>query len=354
MASDSVVVVGVGMMTAVGLTTAETAASVRSATMLFAETSIRDHSFEPFTLAEVIEDGLPELVKEVADSSGLTVREARMLRLASMPLRECLKSLMAGTAAPGLILALPETQTTLPLDGMRFLQLLAQQTGHSFNLKQSGAPHVGRAGGLTAIGQAADTIRQGRAEFMLAGGLDTYRDLYVLGTMDMEKRVKSAVHLDGFIPGEGAAFLLLARPGAAAQAGLTPLASISQVFQALEAGHLYSTVPYKGEGLAMAIEKLVSSGAAGAPIAEVYSSMNGESHWGKEWGVSFIRNRAAFLPDHGIHHPADCLGDAGAACGPIMLGLAVHGLQNHYRRGPCLVYCSSDRGQRAVLAADAA
>jgi 3-oxoacyl-[acyl-carrier-protein] synthase-1 len=354
MASDQVVVVGVGMMTAVGLTTAETATSVRSATMLFAETPMRDQRFEPFVLAEVVEDGLPELVKEVAEAPGLTSREARMLRLATMPLRECLGPLKAGTAAPGLILALPEAQTTLPLDGKKFLQLLAQQTGNTFNLKQSAAPHVGRAGGLAAIGQAMETIRQGKAKLMVGGGVDTYRDLYVLGTLDLERRVKSSAHLDGFIPGEGAGFVLLASPDAAAGAGLTPLAGISPVFQGMESGHLYSKEPYKGDGLAMAVEKLASSGAAKPPIAEVYSSMNGESHWSKEWGVSFIRNKAGFLPDHGIHHPADCLGDTGAASGPIMLGLALHGIQNHYRRDPCLVYCSSDRGQRATLAAGAA
>lgn len=354
MAADQVVVVGVGMMTPVGLTTGETAASVRSATMLFAETPIRDHRFEPFTLAEVIEDGLPDLSKEAAETPAVTSREARMLRLATMPLRECLQSLKPGTPPPGLILALPETQTTIPLDGKRFLQLLAQQTGNSFNLKQSAAPHVGRAGGLAAIGQAADTIRQGKAKFMVAGGVDTYRDLYVLGTLDMEKRVKSSAHLDGFIPGEGAGFVLLTTSEAARQAGLTALVKISPVSQAVETGHLYSKEPYRGDGLAMAVEKLASSGAAGAPIAEVYSSMNGESHWGKEWGVSFIRNKAAFLPDHEIQHPADCLGDTGAAAGPIMLGLAAHGIRNGYRRAPCLVYCSSDRGQRAVLAAGAA
>ena len=354
MATDSVVVVGIGMMTPVGLTTAETAASVRSATMLFAETPIRDHRFEPFTLAEVIEDGLPQLVDEVAAAPGLTSREARMLRLAAMPLRECLKSLTPGTTAPGLVLALPEMQTTLPLDGKKFLQRFAQQTRNSFNMKQSAAPHVGRAGGLAAIGQAAETIRQGKARLMLAGGVDTYRDLYVLGTLDMEKRVKSSVHLDGFIPGEGAAFVLLASPDAAREGGLVPLARISPVFQGMEQGHLYSKEPYRGEGLAMAVEKLAASGTEGAPIAEVYSSMNGESHWGKEWGVSFIRNKAAFLPDHAIHHPADCLGDTGAAAGLIMLGLAVYGLHDHYHRGPCLVYCSSDRGQRAVLTAGAA
>jgi 3-oxoacyl-[acyl-carrier-protein] synthase I len=271
-----------------------------------------------------------------------------------MPLRECLKGLNAANATPGLVLALPETQTTIPLDGQRFLQLLAQQTGNAFNLKQCAAPHVGRAGGLAALGQAADTIRQGKAKLMLAGGVDSYRDLYVLGTLDMEKRVKSAVHLDGFIPGEGAAFVLLASSEAARELGLTPLAGISPVFQSVEPGHLYSKEPYRGDGLAMAVEKLAASGTAGIPFGEVYSSMNGESHWGKEWGVSFIRNKSAFLPDHGIHHPADCLGDTGAAVGPIMLGLAVDGLQNHYRRGPCLIYCSSDRGQRAVVAADAA
>jgi 3-oxoacyl-[acyl-carrier-protein] synthase-1 len=353
MAADSVVVVGVGMMTPVGLTTAETAASVRSATMLFAETPIRDHRFEPFTLAEVIEDGLPELVKEVAETPGLTSREARMLRLATMPLRESLKALKPGAPAPGLVLALPENQTTIPLDGQRFLKLLAQQTGSAFNLKQCAAPHVGRAGGLAAIGQAAETIRQGKGKFILAGGVDTYRDLYVLGTLDVEKRVKSWVHLDGFIPGEGAGFVLLASPDAAQQAGLPPLASVSAVFQSVEAGHLYSKEPYRGDGLAIAVEKLAASGTVGAPIADVYSSMNGESHWGKEWGVSYIRNKGAFLPDHEIHHPADCLGDTGAASGPIMLGLAVHGLQDH-RRGPCLVYSSSDRGERAVLAVGAA
>ena len=220
MAANSVVVVGVGMMTPVGLTTAETAASVRSATMLFAETPIRDHRFEPFTLAEVVEDGLPELVKEVAETPGLTSREARMLRLATMPLRECLKPLKPGAPAPGLVLALPENQTTIPLDGQRFLKLLAQQTGSAFNLKQCAAPHVGRAGGLAAIGQAAETIRQGKAKFILAGGVDTYRDLYVLGTLDMEKRVKSSVHLDGFIPGEGAAFVLLTSADGAREAAL--------------------------------------------------------------------------------------------------------------------------------------
>jgi 3-oxoacyl-[acyl-carrier-protein] synthase I len=123
---------------------------------------------------------------------------------------------------------------------------------------------------------------------------------------------------------------------------------------AVEEGHLYSEVPYRGEGLARAIEDLVVSGTLPLPVREVYSSMNGERHWAKEWGVSLLRNRAAFDPDHGMHHPADCTGDTGAACGPLMVGLAALGVAGGYRRSPCLVYGSSDDGARAVLGVTAA
>jgi 3-oxoacyl-[acyl-carrier-protein] synthase-1 len=193
-------------------------------------------------------------------------------------------------------------------------------------------------------------IRAGQRPFMVAGGVDSYRDLYVLGTLDQERRVKSDVHLDGFIPGEGAAFLLLAARGAAEAAGLAPLATLSPAAVAVEAGHLYSEEPYRGDGLAAALARLFGAGALAEPVQEVYSSMNGESHWAKEWGVGFLRNRAGFRPDHGMHHPADCLGDTGAACGPLLVGLAALGVREGYRRSPCLVYGSSDDGLRAALA----
>lgn len=346
---EDVVVVGVGMVSAVGLSVAETAAAVRAGTALFTETSIMDHRFEPFVLAEVPEDGLPELV-EGLQGAGLTAREARMLRLATPALGECLKALPAGEAPPGLILALPETETTKPLDGPALLGWLAQQTGVAFDMKRSDASQRGRAGGLAAIGQAAEAIRVGHAKLMLAGGVDTYRDTYILGTLDViEKRVKSAAHLDGFIPGEGAGFVLLATHSA----GLPALARLSPVFQALEPGHLYSEEPYRGEGLAFALQQLVQSGRAAGPIQEVYSSMNGEGHWAKEWGVSRIRQNGTFSAEHGMHHPADSFGDTGAACGPVLVGLAALGIKAGYRRSPALVYASSDRGLRAALAVDA-
>jgi 3-oxoacyl-[acyl-carrier-protein] synthase I len=349
MAAQQVVVVGVGMMTAVGLTAAETTASVRASMMGFTETSIRDHQYEPFTLAEVPEEGLPALHRSLAELVGPTSRELRMLRLASPALVECLGPMKANGVRPPLMLALPEAETTLELDRPAFLQWLARQSDGGFDPAQSSAEYTGRAGGLMAIGRAAELIRSQHTDFALAGGVDTYRDLYVLGTLDMEQRVKSEAHLDGFIPGEGAGFVLLASPAMAARAKLAPLASLSIVAQGFENGHLYSEEPYRGDGLSSVVLQLVQSGALPAPIQEVYSSMNGENHWAKEWGVSFIRNSAAFEPDHGFHHPADCFGDTGAACGPLMLGLSALGVSGGYRGSPGLVYCSSDRGDRAAL-----
>jgi 3-oxoacyl-[acyl-carrier-protein] synthase-1 len=339
-----VVVVGAGMITAVGLSAPETAASVRSGTARFEETRLLDKRFEPFVLAQVPEDGLPDLAEDL-EKEGLTAREARMLRLAAAAIAECLQALPAGEAAPVLSLALPETETTRPLDHTKFLERLSRQTGGRFDARRSDASHRGRAGGLAAVGQASEAIRLGRAKFVLAGGVDTYRDLYVLGTLDMEKRVKSAANLDGFIPGEGAGFLLLA-DGAATGAW----AKVTPVARTEEPGHLYSEQPYKGDGLALAFQQLLQSGAVAAPVQEVYSSMNGENHWAKEWGVAHIRNNGSFAPSHGMHHPADCYGDTGAGCGPLMVGLAALGIKEGYRKSPALVYASSDRGARTALA----
>ena len=349
MPEREVFVVGVGMQTAVGLTAPETAASVRAATMRFNESSIHDRRFDPVTLAQVPDDALPPLAEPLEAIPELTGREIRMLRLAAPALAECLAAAAGGAGRPGLTLALPEAETLLPLDRPAFLERLAIQTGDRFDPVRSTASCAGRAGGLLAVDRAAETIRSGQASFAIAGGVDTYRDLFILGGLDLEKRLKSATNLDGFVPGEGAGFLLLASRSAAEHANLQPLSRVSTLALGFEDGHLYSPEPYLGEGLSEAIRQIVEASRSLGAIKEVYSSMNGENHWAKEWGVGFLRNHGSFDPEHGFHHPADCYGDPGTAAGPLMVGLAAMGIHRGYRESPALVYCSSDRGHRAAL-----
>lgn len=347
--TDDIVVVGIGMVTAVGVSAPETAASVRASTSRFVESALWDRRSEPFVLAEVPEEALPELSEAVTSTAVITGRERRMLRLATAALQECVAPLGDRERRPGLCLALPEMETKRPLDRAAFLANLAKQTKLAFDPRGSDATHTGRAGGLLAIGQAVLTIQTGLADFVIAGGVDTYRDPYVLAMLDKEQRVKSSANLDGFIPGEGAAFLLLARRGAAIENRLPTLGRVTPVATGFESGHLYSAEPYRGDGLASTFQQLVARGVVDSPFAEVYSSMTGESHWAKEWGVAFLRSRAAFRESHGMHHPADCFGETGAASGPLLVGLAVMGIKGQYRHSPALAYGSSDHGVRAAV-----
>jgi 3-oxoacyl-[acyl-carrier-protein] synthase-1 len=284
----------------------------------------------------------------VADTPGLSDREQRLVRLGAMPLLECLRA--AGRPLPPLplFLALPETETARPLDRARLLQLLAIQVDGAFDAARSECAFKGRAGGLLAIGRAAELVRTGRTDWALAGGVDSYRALYVLGTLDRDRRIKSNNNLDGFIPGEGAGFVLIASAAVAKSLDLRPLAVPSAVVSGSEPGHLASEEPYRGDGLATTTTQLLAAARLSSPITEVWSSMNGENYWAKEWGVAFLRNREAFAPNHAIQHPADSFGDTGAACGPILVGLAARGLAR--APGPVLIYASSDGGERAVLA----
>jgi 3-oxoacyl-[acyl-carrier-protein] synthase-1 len=346
MDTQRISIVGIGMVTAVGLSAAETAASVRAGVARFVETEFRDKRFNRFTLAEVPDDGLPSLQPPLLDRAGLTPREIRLLKLAALALRECVAR--AADLPVPLLLALPEYETTRPLAGEAFLALLAAQVGGVIDVARSDASHRGRAGGLRAMAHASEFIRGQHARFVVAGGVDTFRDPYVLSTLDRDHRVKSPVNLDGFIPGEGAAFVLLADPQVVRAAGLEPIAHLSRVGLGFEDGHLYSEKSNRGEGLANVLDDLLYSGTASGPIGDVLSSMNGESYWFKEWGASFIRHRAFFSSDYRMQHPADSVGDTGAACGPLMTGLAALGIRQRYRGSPSLVYCSSDWGARAA------
>jgi 3-oxoacyl-[acyl-carrier-protein] synthase I len=344
--SSDVVIVSTGLMCSVGLSTKEVAAASRAKTMRFEDSPVFDHRFKPVAAALVPDDALPPLRDEVVAIPNLPSRVLRMLRLATMPLRECAAPLNGARAA--LFLALPETATTVDLDPGRFAAWLALQAPDVWDATRAVANRHGRAGGLFALGDAVEAIASGRAQFAIAGGVDTYLDLFVLGTLNSEGRVKSETTLDGFIPGEGAAFVLLTSSATAVARGLPTLGRVSSVARGHESGHLYSDQPYRGEGLAATIRSLLATVGSATPIEEVYSAMNGESHWGKEWGVAFLRNRAGFAEGHTMTHPADSYGDIGAASGPMMVALAALGMHAGRSRGPALVYASSDRGPRAA------
>jgi 3-oxoacyl-[acyl-carrier-protein] synthase-1 len=342
-------VLDVGMVTPLGLTARSSAAAVRAGVSRLRESSIQDKNQEALVAGFLEEEALPPLRPplETALESG-TARHRRLLRLAAPALQEACRS--REQPVP-LLLALPEVYPWGDPLGAGFLAHLAEQSGVALDLKQSQVFRLGRAGGLVAVAHAQRLLAERRATHVLVGGVDTYRDARLLATLDAEARLHTGELPDGFVPGEGAAFLLLG----ASEAGTDRLARLLAVGSGKEPGHWYSTEPYRGEGLSDACRALFEQVRGAAPrVRCVYAGFNGERFWTKEWGVAFMRHAQFFEAELRVEHPVEFMGDPGAALGPVMLALAAIGLRKGYRQGPCLVWCSSDREERGAVLLDAA
>lgn len=348
MPANQAAILAVGMMTAVGLGARQTAASVRAGIARIRETSLYDRRFQPFKMALLPDDALPPLEPSLEKIIGLTARQIRMLRLAAPALREVLVEVPRSDQVP-LFVGMPEA---LPgradPAGEHFLDHLATQSGLKFNLTQSKVFPHGRAAGLLALKEGLKHLQSGESTYVVVGAVDTYLDLYLLGTLDMEGRILADGVMDGFVPGEGAGFLLLASDlkNTVGQ----PIASVAGVATGSEKGHRYSEEVYRGDGLADTFQELFASvpSFTDEKVKTVFAGFNGESFWAKEWGVAFLRSRDKFDDRFRMEHPADCFGDAGAALAPLMLGLGAIGMRKEYLNGPCLVWCSSDREDRGA------
>ena len=346
--SDTISIVGVGMMTPVGDSAAMTSVSVQAGISAYQASSIYNKRFQPMTMALTPEDALPPLHDELEKVPGLTSRQRRMLRLADKAIAEALTA-SKSPISPPLFLAGPEQipDCPKPIDDS-FLTHLHRQAKGAFNLGKSKLLAQGRASGIEAIAQAWAVLASGSEPFVLVGGVDTYLDLYLLATLDMHNRVLADGVMDGFAPGEGSAFLLLASPLAVEKYSLKPLANLCQPALATEPGHRYSEATYKGDGLSQAMTAALAE-LKGEKVQTVFSSMTGENLHAKEWGVANIRNQASLAENLRFEHPADCYGDPGAAAGPIMIGLAALGINEGQVQGPCLVYCSSEHEKRGAV-----
>ena len=139
------------------------------------------------------------------------------------------------------------------------------------------------------------------------------------------------------------AAVLLAAPGLAARLGRPALARLAGVSLTEEPGHLYSSEPHRADGLAAAIRHVLADYPT-LKIGSVFAGLNGESLFAKEWGVAVIRNHPHFPDDCRLEHPADCLGDTGAASGLLLTALAT---QRH-DAGPTLVWSAADHAPRAA------
>lgn len=343
MTSPKLYIADTGMVTSLGLGTASTAAAVAAGLSAYTVSDYENQHGEALTLA-LVPDSLFEYVEaEIDEGDRYNERHHRTTLMAIMAVREACKSQGSGQAIP-LIMALSDvaidTEGLCPIN-----QNLVQNCSPWVDPTLIRSVQVGRAGGIEAIDIVFRYLMQSTHDFFLVGGSDSYLDSQILAPLIADQRLLAPGGSDSFVPGEGASFLLLTHKPEFARVENGCIIGLHPPGIAIETGHLYSDDSYRGEGLDLAFKKALGHHRN---IRSIYSSMNGENYWAKELGVAQIRNHGAFSEDLNVLHPADCVGDLGAATATALICLAAEDLLTGNAQAH-LVYSSSDRGNRAAI-----
>jgi 3-oxoacyl-[acyl-carrier-protein] synthase I len=339
----SAVIGATHVLCAIGNGTDQVWASARAGIARIGNSHVMDKHFEPIQMGLVPEDGLGALTPEI-DELPLPARARRILRLAAPSVQAVGKDV--GQPVP-LFIGLPAlTRAEAPwiVHVPAYLQNLTEVP---VDLQRSAIVPHGRAAGLMALELALRAIREDPSAIVIVGGVDSYLDLRLLGMLDREERILGERVMDGFIPGEGAAFFVVSAGAPPHHGGDTPVV-VNGAASAMDPGHRYGDAPARGEGLATALDR-VREGMPEppGPIATTFAGFNGESFDAKLWGVARLRHNDLFSPGMLIEHPADKFGDVGAAMGAILVTLAAQALATGTRSGPALVWAASDREPRA-------
>jgi 3-oxoacyl-[acyl-carrier-protein] synthase I len=341
-------ILGLGIVTAVGLSAGETARSVRAGISGGRATPHVDLRDESILMAYLPDEVLPPLVDEVQDHYSFSDRQGRMISLAGLALAEALESIPVADPI-ALFLAVPDApsgqETPAPPE---LLDQIALQAKVKIDRAKSALFAHDRAGGMTSLQQALERLAQDPNALVVVGGVDSFLDPMLLLDLDEAGRLKTPNSFDGFRPGEAAAFFVLGSSGMAQRLRTRLLGRIDALGLGIEPGHRGSEKPYRGDGLAAAFSQLFANAGTIEPVQSVYGGLNGEHLGAKEWGVALARQRDRLAPDFRFDHPLDCLGDVGAATGAVLIVLATMAMDLGHRGSPCIVWCSSDREQRGA------
>lgn len=339
---------GIGMVTPVGGNTALTTASVTAGVSAYSASQYRDKRTQRIIMANVPTEVFMSLDADIDSGQHSSAQHERVIRMAIIALNEACSSLDMDCGLP-LALAAPEPFSQNDFVNPAVLtENLANNCRPWIEQQLCRSFHSGRAAGIEALDFAYHYLLGTDNDYLLIGGSDCHRHYSRLDPLDAADRLLSAGAQDGFAPGEGATFLLLTPRPEKALVRNGYIIGIGRPGLAQEPGHFYSDEPYLGEGLDKAF-KLALAGEEEISVERIYSSMNGESYWAKEYGVALLRNRAAFAEDVSVEHPADAYGDLGAATAPSLMALAATELWRRATHNDYLVYSSSDYGLRGAV-----
>lgn len=341
-----IVVTGLGMVTPVGYNAKQTCASIRA-------DIARLNESEEFRIPNEKGHMTTVVCGAVTGVTDGHRRFLRLLRMAKPAYSEVIvesKLSQDDINQSGLYLILPE-QDRPGMDN-RAEESLANRICDAIEideiLSRTKVFALGHTGVFFALQEAMKDLTQGIYRYAIIGAVDTYIDEITLEFFQDFNQLKTEDNSKGFIPGEGAAFFTLEKHQTANERKITPLAKIEGVFTALEENTIYEDTPCKGDGLSESIQNTLSSlNDEGTQTGLVICDLNGERYRSLEWGLVLPRALGNNQIPITTWHPADCIGDTGAASGTINICVGVTALVRGYAKTTnILVWGASDDGER--------
>lgn len=340
--STGVRVVSHGLACPLGLTTDTAMAALHAGIRPLVESErILDGAGEPargFMLGRLPEDA-PRL--------------ARASTLARFALAEaCAPLASERSGVVPCFLALPEPTDGPALDLGRVESALAEVVrgatgGLGLEVGPRRAFPRGRAGALLALRAASSALMRGEHAVALVGGVDSRVDGVTLQALADGDRLLGRRNRDGLLPGEGAAFVLLANPRAVGAD--RAVAHIPGCAVATEPNPRGDGGPCQALGLTSVFHELRSQHQGRTDV--VVSAQTGEGEYEREFSYAYLRNASLMPEPLRTLVLGSRLGDAGAAAGAMALVVAIAGLRpaealpwRGPRYGSALVHAESDGG----------
>lgn len=331
-ATRSVAVAGYGMVTSVGLNAPASAAAIRAGVSNASETTFIDW-------------GGQRIVGHAA-SLDIPAGRARLVRMIAMAIDECVAD-SAPRAASGLPLVLCVAEPGRPGRMERLDESLIAEIGGELGVRFAATSRVvaeGHVGGLIGAQYARSLIQDAKADAVVVAGVDGYLSWPTLSAFETRHRLLTSKNSNGFIPGEAAGAVLITAPRAGAAA------LCAGVGFAIENATIESGEPLRGSGLAQAIRAAAADADCSVDRFDFrICDVSGEQYYFKETALALARLVREPREEAELWHPADCIGEIGAAAGPVALALAATAFGRGYAPGPTLLcHFSSDDGKRAA------
>jgi 3-oxoacyl-[acyl-carrier-protein] synthase-1 len=333
MADQPLAVLSTGLLTSVGLTAPASCAAIRAKLSNPSPTRFIDLNGE-WIMAHSVPMAQPW--------RGRT----KLRKMAASVIKECLAgALPRDWAQIPLLLCVAEAERPGRMEGLDdgLLREVQQELGSQFSALSRVLPQ-GRVSAVAALTLARNMIKDAKCQFVLIAAVDSLLTWPTLSSFERSGRILTPNNSNGFVPGEGAAAILVGPPSES-----SALACLG-IGVGLEPVNIDSELPLRGEGLSNAIKQALAD--ADLQMHDIdfrITDISGEQYYFKEAALALSRTLRMRKEEFDIWHPAECVGELGAAAGLATIVVADAAVRKGYAAGPCILcHFAADSGQRAA------